>query len=110
MRPAIMPRLRMRRISASRSGGSIGSPPPRDARAAAREGTARGPEIPQFVDAAEHRLGRYRGRYLVVLVAVTAVDVAAADGDDLDEERVGGRDQATRDLADRACFTADAAE
>ena len=102
IRPAIMPRLRMRRIRSSRSGCSIGSPP--------LKATT---DVPSSASLSMRRsiaVGRDRRRHLVVLVAVAAVDVAAADRDDLHEQRVGRMDESARELPQGACFTADAAE
>ena len=62
-------------------------------RLAAAEGHDRRAELGQLVDPPLHRVGRHRRRDLVVLVAVAAVDVAAADRDDLDEQRVRRVDQ-----------------
>ena len=58
-------------------------------RLAAAEGDDRRAELGELVDAAQHHVGRDRRRHLVVLVAVAAVDVAAADRDDLHEQRMG---------------------
>ena len=76
-------------------------------RLAAAEGHHRGAELGQLVDAPDHRVGRHRRRDLVVLVAVAAVDVAAADRDDLDEQRVGGVGQAAHELAQPTHLAAD---
>src|SRR6476620_9730755 len=54
----------------------------------------------QLVDPREHRLGRYRLGHLVVLVAVAAVDVAAADGHEMDEQRMIGTCETAPELAD----------
>ena len=59
-------------------------------RLAAAERDDRRAELGQLVDAPLHDVGRHRRRHLVVLVAVAAVDVAAADRDDLDEQRMRG--------------------
>jgi hypothetical protein len=57
---------------------------------AAAERNHRRAEIGKLVDAPPHRRSRNGCRDLVVLVAVAAVDVAAADGYDLDEEWMRG--------------------
>ena len=67
-------------------------------------------EIGELVDPIEHRRGWNRRRNLVVLVAVAAVDVAAADRDDLYEQRVGGMGEPAGELPQGARFTADTAE
>ena len=86
-----MPRPRMWRIRSSRSGCSIGSPP--------LKATT---EVPSSASLSMRRIidvGRHRRRHLVVLVAVAAVDVAAADRDDLDEQRVRGVGEPAHELA-----------
>ena len=47
-------------------------------------------EARQMIDPFDHRLRRHRVRHFVVLVAVAAVDVAAADRNDVDEKRMRG--------------------
>ena len=82
----------MWRIRSSRSGCSIGSPP--------LNATT---EVPSSASLSmrRHHVGRDRRRHLVVLVAVAAVDVAAADRDDLDEQRVRRVRQPAREFARR---------
>ena len=79
-------------------------------RLAAAEGDHRRAERRELVYTTFHQRGRHGRRHLVVLVAVAAVDVAAADRDDLHEERVGGVDQPARELPQGARLTADRAE
>ena len=71
-------------------------------RLAAAESDDGGAERRELVDPAQHGLGGDRRRHLVVLVAVAAIDVAAANGNDLHEQRVRGVDQAARKLAERS--------
>ena len=65
-----------------------------------------GPQPGQVIDPCQHRLQRDRGRHLVVLVAVAAVDVATANRDEMDQERMSGVAQAACELADRSQRTA----
>ncbi len=76
-------------------------------RFAAAEGDHRRAELGELVDPRHHVLGRHRLRDLVVFVAVAAVDVAAADRDDVDEQRVVGAQQTASELADRSHLAAD---
>src|SRR6185436_7588606 len=64
----------------------------------------------QLIDARLHDVCRHRSRHLVVLVAVAAVDVAAANGDDLDEQRVRRMHEPAGELPERASFTAGVTE
>ena len=88
-----MPWPRMWRIRSSRSGCSIGSPP--------LKATTDVPSAASLSMRPLHHVGRHRIGHLVVLVAVAAVDVAAADRDDLDEQRMRGVRQAADELAHR---------
>jgi hypothetical protein len=54
------------------------------------------------VDPLEHRSDRHRLRDLVVLVAIAAVDVAAADRDEVDQERMSGVGQPMEELSNGA--------
>ena len=69
-------------------------------RLAAAECDDRRSEVGQLVDPREHRLGRHRLGHLVVLVAVAAVDVAAADRHEMDEQRMIGAGETAREFAD----------
>src|SRR5262245_8216879 len=64
-------------------------------------------ELGELVDAAAHDVACDWRRDLVVLVAVSAVDVAATNGYDLYEQRMRRVAQAAHDLADRARLAAD---
>ena len=59
----------------------------------------RGAQFRELVDAAEHLLGRHRIRVIVVLVAVSAREVAAAHGHDVHEHRAIGMQHGLCDLA-----------
>ena len=67
-------------------------------RLAATDGDHRGAKLCQFVDPPEHRLGRDRFGEIVVFVAVVAGEIAAADGNNVRQQRVLGRDQSAQHL------------
>ena len=70
-------------------------------RLAAAEGDDRRAKVRELVDARQHLVERHRLGDLVVLVAVAAVDVAAADRHEVDEQRMIGMRQAARELPHR---------
>ena len=72
--------------------------------AAAKRYDARA-ELAQLIDAAEHFAGGHRRRRLVVLVTVSAIEVAATDRDHLHQERVVGGDHRASEHAGLAPAT-----
>ena len=82
IRPAIIPCDRMRADQRVEIGVEHRLPP--------AEGDDRGAQVGELVDPRQHQVQRDRLRHLVVLVAVAAVDVAAADRHDVDEQRMVG--------------------
>ena len=78
--PERMPFLRMRAMIASRSGCSSGSPP--------LMVTTAVPKFAEAVDAAQHFSGVHRLREIVEFVAIRAGQIAAADRNDVHQQRM----------------------
>ena len=75
-------------------------------RLAAAERHDRGAEAGEVIDPPSQDAGWYGRRHLVVLVAVSAVDVAAPDRNDLHEQGMRGVRQSARELAHRSGLAA----
>ena len=89
--PAIMPRLRMRRMISSSSGCSSGSPP--------LMVMTDVPSSASLSTTLEHGVSRNRLGKIVVFVAVFASQIAAADGNDVRQQRMVRGGKCPRDHA-----------
>ena len=67
-------------------------------RLAAADGHRRGAHGAQPVNAPEHFLGRHRLREIVKFVAIRAGQIAAPYGNDVDQQRMAGRDEGLGEL------------
>ena len=73
-------------------------------RLAAADGNDRCAHRAQPVDSLEHFLRRHRLRKIVEFVAVRAGQIAAADGNDMHQQRMARGDKSLRDHAELAQF------